>query len=195
MKHSTYLSNLSFLIIYFSIPSLLFSQEQRLEFNIGFGPTLDAFHAGINFKIVRAVDVGLSIGVIPDKFDFNEHVNIGFEGKYNFGESKTIKRRVEMDGRLRNVRVKTWYGGLRMNLVTNTRTKDTEKKLIYLTPAIGRHFNFNKSFGLNVDLGLSFTVKQNTFYEGNNICRPCFLEEHPQYPLLPTLRLQFFVKI
>lgn len=190
-----------------SLPSFLFfflffislhqsqAQEKRLEFNLGFGPILDAVHAGINFQIKHELDIGFSVGTIPNKFDFDDHINVGFESKYKFGDSPTFKTRIERDGRLRNVRLKTWYCGLRANFVKNNRTLETEKKYVYITPSIGRHCYFSKSFGLNIDLGLSFTANQSTFYSGNNICRSCFLEEHPQYPLLPTLRLQFFAKI
>ena len=83
-----FLSMISFLLI-----NTLYSQEQRLEFNAGFGPALDAIHAGFNFKVTRKVSFGLSFGTIPDKLDFNNHVKVGFETKYNFGQSKTIKRR------------------------------------------------------------------------------------------------------
>jgi len=182
-------------IICFSITAPLFSQAQRLEFNIGSGPSLDAIHGGFNFKFSRKVEFGLSLGTIPDKFDFNNHVKIGFETKYNFGESKTIKRRVEMEDRRRSIRINTWYAGLRMQLVTDTQTRDTEEKFVYITPAIGRHCNFNKSMGFNIDFGLALTANQTTTYSGNLICRECFLEEHPQYPVRPTLRIQFFVKI
>ena len=51
---------------------------------------MDAIHGGFNFKILRKVDAGFSIGTIPDGFDFNNRVNIGFETKYKFGESKTF---------------------------------------------------------------------------------------------------------
>lgn len=171
------------------------AQEKRLEFNLGFGPALDAIHTGINFQIKHEIDIGFSVGTIPNGFDLNDHINIGFESKYKFGDSPTFKTRIERDGRLRNVRLKTWYAGLRGNFVKNNRTADTEKKIAYITTAIGRHCYFSKTFGLNIDLGLSFTASQSTFYSGNNICRACFLEENPQYPLLPTLRLQFFAKI
>ena len=185
------------LICFFTICCLLSAnaQQKRLEFNIGFAPPLDAIHGGLNFHINRRVDVGLSIGIIPDKFDFNNFTNFGVEAKYKFGESKSLKTRVELDGRLRNVRIKTWYYGLRGNFIKNLKTLDTEKKYFYITPAIGRHCNINKSIGFNIDLGLSFTVDQSIFYSGNKICRNCFLEEHPQYPLLPTLRIQFFAKL
>jgi len=126
-------------IICFSITAPLFSQANFLE----------------KWKFSRKVEFGLSLGTIPEKFDFNNHVKIGFETKYNFGESKTIKRRVEMEDRRRSIRINTWYAGLRMQLVTDTRTRDTEQKLVYITPAIGRHCNFNKSMGFNIDFGLA----------------------------------------
>jgi len=195
MKIIYYIRLLFLILFYSSITSLLFSQEKRLEFNIGFAPPLDAIHVGGNFKITRELDFGLSIGTIPEKLDFNNHVNIGIETKYKFGESRTVKERIEMGGRMRSVRAKTWYGGARMHLVTDTRTADTEKKYLYITPAIGRHFNFNKSMGLTMDFGLALTANQVTTYAGNSICRTCILEEHPQYPLLPSFRMQFFIKI
>lgn len=183
------------IIILSSITSLLFSQEKKLEFNLGFGPTLDAIHLGGNFKITRKFDFGLSIGTIPNRFDFNDHINIGFETKYKFKESRTIKHRIVTEERMKWAKAKTWYGGLRLNLVTDKSRTNIIKKYIYVTPAIGRHFNFNRFMGLNIDFGLSLTASQTTTDFSNDICFNCFLEEHPQYPLLPTARLQFFIKI
>jgi len=191
---TTFLSFILFLTFIF-INSPLQAQGKRLEFNLGFGPVLDVVHAGLNFKIIHEVDVGFSLGTIPNKLDFNDHINIGFEGKYKFGDSPIFKTRIERDGRLKNIRLKTWYCGLRANFVKNIKTVDTEKKFIYITPSIGRHCNFNESIGMNIDFGLSMTARQSTLYTGNTICSSCFLEENPQFPLLPTLRIQFFVKI
>ena len=153
-------------------------------------------HVGTNFRISRKLDVGLSIGSIPDGgFDLNNHVNLGFEAKFKFGETRKVKEKILEGDRIRSVRAKTWYAGLRLNQVSDTRTLDTEKKSLYIIPSIGRHCNFNRSMGLNIDFGLALTANQTTTYSGNDICRICFLEEHPQYPLLPSLRIQFFIKI
>jgi len=197
MRYITpFIKFLLLLIVFSGISPLIKAQEKRLEFNLGFAPPLDAIHVGTNFRINRKLDVGLSIGTIPDSgFDFNNQVNIGFETKYKFGESKRIKEKVVMGDRIRSVRAKTWYAGLRLNQVSNTRTLDTEKKSFYIIPSIGRHCNFNRSMGLNIDFGLAFTAQQTTTYTGNDICRICFEEENPQYPLLPSLRIQFFIKI
>jgi hypothetical protein len=188
-------SILVLLIFYNTISTSLLAQEKRLEFNIGSGPPLDALHAGINFRITTQFDVGAHIGILPDGLDFNNHTNIGFETKYKFGESRTIRERVEVGDRIKRVKIKTWYGGLRLNLVSDIRKELTKKKYIYVTPAIGRHFNFNKTMGINIDFGLSLTANQSTTYSGNKICRRCFFEKHPQYPLLPSLRIQFFIKV
>lgn len=174
---------------------LLQAQEQRLEFNIGIGPPLNAFHAGINLHLGHKLDIGFSAGAIPYDVKLSSHSSIGVESKYKFGESKYLKSRQEIDGKYKKVRLKTWYWGLRATYVKDVTTKDTEKKYVYIIPAIGRHCNFNKALGLNIDFGLAFTALQNTFYEGNRICQRCFLDKHPQYPLLPMLRIQFFAKL
>lgn len=173
----------------------LSAQQKRLEFNLGSSPSIDAIHAGVNFSITREFDIGFGLGTIPDGFDFNNHTNFGFEAKYKFGESKLIRTSIEVEGKRKRVRLKTWYGGLRVNFLKDFRKEDTEKRLSYITPTIGRHFNINKSLGLNIDFGLSFTTNESTVYSGNDICRVCFTEEHPQFPLLPTLRIQFFARL
>ena len=170
------------------------AQEQRLEFNAGIGPPLDVFHLGINLQLNQKLDIGFSGGSIAID-DLGNHINIGVESKYKFGESKTLKGKQEINGKYKNVKLKTWYGGFRINYVKNVHTAFTTKQLINITPAIGRHCNFNKFMGLNIDFGLSFTALEDRFFEGNGICHQCFLDEHPQYPLLPTLRIQFFVKL
>jgi len=186
--------NFFFCVTFFSISFHTYAQEQRLEFNVGIGPPLDAFHLGINLQLSRNMDIGFSGGSIP--YDYlGSHINIGVESKYKFGESKTLKGKQEIDGKYKRVKLKTWYTGLRLNYVKNVHTAFTKKQLIYITPAIGRHCNFNKYMGLNIDFGLSFTALEDRFYEGNHICYQCFLESHPQYPVLPTLRIQFFIKL
>lgn len=190
-----FLKHLCLVILSLGVCLSLFAQQKRLEFNIGTSPVLDALHVGMNFSVTREVDIGFSTGIIPDGLDINNHTNLGFEAKYKFGESKQIKITIEEGGKRKRVRLKTWYGGLRVNFVKDFRTDDTQEQLTYITPTIGRHFNINKSFGLNIDFGPSFTAKESTIYSGNDICRICFDEEHPQYPLLPTLRIQFFARL
>lgn len=186
-----YLSIILFLIPFYALQA----QEQRLELNVGLGPPLNAFHAGINLHVGHKLDLGFSAGSIPYDVKFSSHSTIGIESKYKFGESKYLKSRQEIDGKYKKVRLKTWYWGLRATYVKDVTTRDTEKKYLYIIPAIGRHCNFNKALGLNIDFGLAFTALQNTFYEGNRVCHRCFSEKHPQYPLLPTLRIQFFAKL
>ena len=141
------------------------------------------------------MDIGFSVGIIPQRFDLNNHTNIGFEAKYKFGESQRIKTTIEHEGKRKRVRLKTWYTGLRVNFVKDFRTADTEQKLSYITPTIGRHFNINKFLGLTIDFGPSFTASESTIYSGNEICRACFTEVHPQNPLVPTLRILSLIHI
>ena len=195
MKATSFLKINFVFFLSFYIFFSAFSQQKRLEFNLGFAPPLDAFHAGFNFHASRTLDLGFSFGIVPLKFDFNNYSNVGFESKYKFGESRYLKERVELDGRLRNVWMKTWYAGFRGNFIKNLLSEDEEKRYVYITPSIGRHCNINQIFGFNIDFGLSFTASQKIKYLGNDICRSCFIEQHPKYPLLPTLRIQFFAKI
>lgn len=191
MKTNPYAFRLCCLIMSFSfITSSLYSQEKNLEFNIGAAPTLDAVHVGINFNITPELDLGASVGTIL----IRDYINIGIETRYKFGESKRVKLKIIKEERTTWVKAKTWYGGLRMNIVSDKKRIDFKRKYIYITPAIGRHFNINRTIGLNMDIGLSFTASQVTTYSGNSICHQCFVEKHPQYPLLPTARIQFFIK-
>ena len=129
MKFKTTIYTFFVIIVLLSQPVLSYSQEQRFEFNVGFGPFLDAVHTGINFQIGNKFDVGINVGSIPNKWDFGKHINTGGEIKYKFGQSKYIKARQEINGKYKKVPLKTWYYGFRLNFVKNLETRQTEKKI------------------------------------------------------------------
>jgi hypothetical protein len=161
---------LSFLILI----SAAYAQKRTTEAVVGMGYP-DVLHVGINTSISKRSTLGFNVGRIPEaglrSYQFT------LEHRYNFAFSK------------RNSDRATWYFGERLtyfyeeNSVVYWRT-------IYLTPSIGRHFNFSDVFGLNFDAGLFIRV-----WERTNNCGGMGCDDEGEFSFIaPTARLQLFYK-
>jgi hypothetical protein len=163
-----------FLVLSFLfLTTYAFTQERTLEAVVGMGYP-DVLHVGVNKRISANSTLGLNTGVIPGY----ESYQFTFEHRYNFAYSKRHADRA------------TWYFGERLTYLYENNTV-VYWRTIYLTPSIGRHFNFSDVFGLNFDAGLFIRV-----WERSNNCGGAGQcdDEDAFYFTSPTARLQLFYK-
>ena len=164
------MKNLILLLTILLISGRAFSQEKEWDIVTGLGLP-DCLHIGVNKSMNKKSTLGGSIGYFPD---YSNIFQLTDEHQLKLKYSKKFPD------------MPTWYFAQRLTYMYEDNL-DYVWHNIYLTPSMGKHFNFNDRFGLNVDLGVVMVLMEKTYAK-----LECYDEI---IPFLPSLRIQFFYRI
>jgi hypothetical protein len=164
------------LIIFLSAIHSALAQDKDLDLVVGIGFP-EMVHIGFNAAISPKSALGFNAGANPSGF---EAVQVTIEHLFNVASSKKFEARP------------TWYFGQRLTFFHEDNSTRVWR-LLYLTPAIGRHMNISDRFGLNLDLGIFIILWEKT----NRCSTGCDGNGWREFTdfFSPTGRLQIFYRI
>lgn len=151
------------------------AQDKDVDLVAGIGFP-EMLHIGFNAGISPRSDLGFNAGAKTSGF---ETVQVTIEHKLNVASSEKFEA------------TPTWYFGERLTFFHHDNSTRVWR-VLYLTPAIGRHMNISDRFGLNLDLGISIILWE------SNLC-PAGCDSYGRREFTdffsPTGRLQIFYRI
>jgi hypothetical protein len=159
-------------IFFYSIPHQVNGQE-KVNVLAGFGVP-ELLFAAVRLQSGQT-QFGMGYGSIPDPN--NKIFTLSWDLLYHFGgQSKFSDRRP---------------GYFRLSLYYYREEKTSLiYKDIYLSPRIGRDFNFSQKFGMAIDIGVAFMISEQVIYK----TATASLFEI-DFPVLPSFGLGFYYRI
>jgi hypothetical protein len=140
--------------------------------NAGFDPFSQGFYAGIDHQIHDysiGFDLGTSLGAIHPA----EYLSFTLDNNYYFGSKNKFD-------------LKTWHINARLTYETIYKELTNKPKRFSMTPAIGKSFNLDRHWAINIDLGLNIQLSNS----GNNYLVGAGENYDFNNAILPDLRIE-----